>query len=43
MDGLLKDPEKEDAVLPVLRDDLEIVPAAPQPNGAPSWVIFDPV
>lgn len=43
MDGLLKDPQKEDAALPVLRDDLEIVPAAAQTNGAPSWVIFDPV
>ena len=29
--------------LPVLRDDLEIVPAAAQTSGAPAWVIFDPV
>ena len=29
--------------LPVLRDDLEIVPGAPLANGAPAWVIFDPV
>ncbi|MEP0940355.1 MAG: biotin/lipoyl-binding protein [Rhizobiaceae bacterium] len=43
MDGLLKDPQKEDAALPILRDDLEIVPASAQTNGAPSWVIFDPV
>ena len=43
MDGLLKDPQREHAALPVLRDDLEIVPAAAQTNGAPSWVIFDPV
>ncbi|MEP4290274.1 MAG: biotin/lipoyl-binding protein, partial [Rhizobiaceae bacterium] len=43
MDGLLKDPEQEDASLPILRDDLEIVPSAAQTNGAPSWVIFDPV
>ena len=28
--------------LPVLRDDLEIVPGAPLSNGAPAWVIFDP-
>ena len=43
MDGLLKDPHQEDAALPTLRDDLEIVPAAAQTNGAPAWVIFDPV
>lgn len=43
MDGLLKDKQKEDAALPILRDDLEIVPAAAQTNGAPAWVIFDPV
>ncbi len=43
MDGLLKDPQQEDAALPILRDDLEIVPAAAQTNGAPAWVIFDPV
>ena len=29
--------------LPVLRDDLEIVSGAPLSNGAPAWVIFDPV
>ena len=29
--------------LPVLRDDLEIVPGAPLANGAPAWVVFDPV
>ncbi|MEE9313233.1 MAG: biotin/lipoyl-binding protein [Rhizobiaceae bacterium] len=43
MDGLLKQEEKESAPLPVLRDDLEIVPTAAQSNGAPAWVIFDPV
>lgn len=34
---------KEPTPLPALRDDLEIVPTAPQRNGAPAWVIFDPV
>ena len=43
MDGLLKSEEKEEIPLPALRDDLEIVPTAAQPNGAPAWVIFDPV
>lgn len=42
MDGLLKGQQHEDVALPVLRDDLEIAPAAPQANGAPAWVIFDP-
>ncbi|MEM1318445.1 MAG: biotin/lipoyl-binding protein, partial [Pseudomonadota bacterium] len=42
MDGILSEQEREDVPLPVLRDDLEIVPTAPQPNGAPAWVIFDP-
>ncbi|EFL90993.1 HlyD family efflux transporter periplasmic adaptor subunit [Ahrensia sp. R2A130] len=42
MDGVLNEEEREDVPLPVLRDDLEIVPTAPQPNGAPAWVIFDP-
>ena len=41
MDGLLKTEEKEDIPLPVLRDDLEIVPTAAQSNGAPAWVIYD--
>ncbi|MEL6947372.1 MAG: HlyD family efflux transporter periplasmic adaptor subunit [Pseudomonadota bacterium] len=37
-------PDNEEALpLPVLREDLEIVPTAPQANGAPAWVIFDPV
>ena len=31
-----------DPPLPVLRDDLELVPGAPQANGAPAWVVFDP-
>ena len=43
MDGLLKQEEKESAPLPVMRDDLEIVPTAAQSNGAPAWVIFDAV
>jgi len=34
---------EEPTPLPALRDDLEIVPTAAQPNGAPAWVIFDPV
>ncbi|MFD0916410.1 HlyD family efflux transporter periplasmic adaptor subunit [Pseudahrensia aquimaris] len=33
----------EPVPLPVLRDDLEIVKTAPLANGAPAWVIFDPV
>ena len=43
MDGLLKQEEKESAPLPILRDDLEIVPTAAQSNGAPAWVIYDAV
>ncbi len=43
MDRLLKGEGEEKIPLPVLRDDLEIVPTAPQSNGAPAWVIFDPV
>ena len=30
-----------DMPLPVLRDDLELVPGAPLANGAPAWVIYD--
>lgn len=42
MDGVLKPQDQEEAVpLPALRDDLEIVKTAAQPNGAPAWVIFD--
>lgn len=41
MDGVLKQPEQEDIPLPVLRDDLEIVPTTAQANGAPAWVIYD--
>ena len=41
MDGLLKDHEEQDVPLPILRDDLEIVPTAAQANGAPAWVIYD--
>ncbi len=43
MDGLLKEQEKEDLPLPILRDDLEIVPTAAQSCGAPAWVIYDSV
>ncbi|MEM8749867.1 MAG: HlyD family efflux transporter periplasmic adaptor subunit [Pseudomonadota bacterium] len=44
MDRLLKREDEEESIaLPVLRDDLEIVPTAAQSNGAPAWVIFDPV
>ncbi|MEL7272966.1 MAG: HlyD family efflux transporter periplasmic adaptor subunit [Pseudomonadota bacterium] len=43
MDGALKADAKEAVPLPILRDDLEIVPAAAQTNGAPAWVIYDPV
>ncbi len=40
---LRDDAEVQKAPLPTLRDDLEIVPTAPLANGAPAWVIFDPV
>ena len=43
MDGVLKTEEQEDPPLPALRDDLEIVTTAAQSNGAPAWVIYDPV
>ena len=43
MDRILKGEEEESIPLPILRDDLEIVPTAAQPNGAPAWVIFDRV
>ncbi len=50
MDGSVIRPAKaegaegdESLALPVLRDDLEITPTAPLSNGAPAWVIFDPV
>lgn len=43
MDRVLKGEEEESIPLPILRDDLEIVPTAAQPNGAPAWVIFDRV
>ena len=43
MDGAVTAPKDEPAGLPVLRDDLEIVPGAPLRSGAPAWVIFDPV
>lgn len=43
MDGHVSDQEQEIIALPVLRDDLDIVPTAPLANGAPAWVIFDPV
>ena len=36
------DAPPQDVPLPVLRDDLEIVPGAALSNGAPSWVVFDP-
>ena len=36
-------PQPQSQPLPVLRDDLEIVPGAPLSNGASAWVIFDPV
>ena len=32
-----------DVPLPVLREDLDIVPGAPLLNGSPSWVVFDPL
>lgn len=43
MDRVLTSDDEEAQLLPVLRDDLQIVPGAAQPNGAPSWVIFDTV
>lgn len=43
MDRVVEDTKPEVIPLPVLRDDLEIVPSAPLSNGAPAWVIFDPV
>ncbi len=43
MDRVLKGEEEESIPLPILRDDLEIVPTAAQPNGAPAWVIYDRV
>ncbi len=43
MDRVLKGEEEESIPLPILRDDLEIVPTAAQPNGAPAWVVFDRV
>ncbi len=42
MDRVL-DSESADDALPPLRDDLEIVKGPPLSNGAPSWVIHDPV
>lgn len=35
--------QSDDASLPPLREDLNISPGAPLLNGAPSWVIYDPV
>ncbi|WP_341224294.1 biotin/lipoyl-binding protein [Loktanella salsilacus] len=32
-----------DTPLPPLREDLDIAPGAPLLNGAPSWVIYDPI
>ena len=43
MDRALTSSEEEAQPLPVLRDDLQILPGAAQPNGAPSWVVFDTV
>ncbi|PCH46307.1 MAG: hypothetical protein COC23_04465, partial [Hyphomicrobiales bacterium] len=43
MDGNVSEQQPEKIALPVLRDDLDIVPTAPLANGAPAWVIFDPV
>ncbi len=43
MDRVLSEEKEEEQPLPVLRDDLQILPGAAQPNGAPSWVIFDSV
>lgn len=43
MDGNVADKDPLDAPLPALRDDLTIEPTAPLTNGAPAWVIFDPV
>lgn len=43
MDGVLSEGAEEAQPLPVLRDDLQILPGAAQPNGAPSWVVFDTV
>ncbi|MEO1397541.1 MAG: site-2 protease family protein [Pseudomonadota bacterium] len=34
--------EPEDIDLPELRQDIEIIPAAATPNGAPGWMLFDP-
>ncbi len=42
MDRILAQ-ESPEEYLPTLRDDLEIVKGAPLANGAPTWVIFDPV
>ncbi len=43
MDRVLSEEKEEEQPLPVLRDDLQILPGAAQPNGAPSWVVFDSV
>ncbi len=42
MDRILGEQSAGDQ-LPPLRDDLEIVKGSPMANGAPSWVIYDPV
>ena len=36
-------PQPENPSLPPLREDLSITPGAPLLNGAPSWVIYDPI
>ncbi|WP_324751966.1 biotin/lipoyl-binding protein [Roseovarius sp. Pro17] len=35
--------QPDDVALPPLREDLSISPGAPLLNGAPSWVIYDPI
>jgi len=35
--------QPDDTTLPPLREDLSISPGAPLMNGAPSWVIYDPI
>jgi putative peptide zinc metalloprotease protein len=35
--------DKEDLKLPVLRQDLNVTPAAPGEDGAPTWLLYDPL
>ena len=35
--------QEEDAPLPVLRSDIQLNEAPPEPEGAPTWTLYDPV